>query len=386
MKRERHCVEGAAGPRDGGQSGDVGTPALLQRGQTVVGRGEGQRSESHAEISDCHAIIRYRRGRYFVAGVNSGGATFLNDRAVRRPKPLRHGDNLGFGPFRYRFIDPDAWIRRRNRRLVRVLLIVTLAIAGAFAHFEGYDAILMKLAEQPEQNPLPPSIPAPSPGPEVAHAKAGGRLPSPISVATPIAALNVAAAPSPPPMLTHTTPSSMPTQTPAPAVGWLERINHYRELAGLGAIRNDDVLSGSVDAHAHYLMANFSDAIHNGNPLGDEAYREDQSRSGYSDAGAQAAPNSQIGWGCGSSTPQGQIDRWIGPIPSTRDAQSVREGSRVRRGRRRRMLGCGTPFSSPSGRSGAVREGSGVSARWRDGVTGLAWDRVSRSARGLPRL
>src|SRR5207245_2404460 len=45
---------------------------------------------------------------------------------------------------------------------------------------------------------------------------------------------------------------------------WLQRINFYRAMAGLNAVRNDAALSGGCLNHARYLLENYAAIIKGG--------------------------------------------------------------------------------------------------------------------------
>ena len=270
---------------------------LLGRNEVVIGRS----ADSSLRIEDAQvhgrlAAIQYRRGNYYLKGLKrkSATGTFLNDRAVRRSKRLRHGDNLRFGPVSYRFIDPDAWIRHRNRRIVRIVAAAAVLVAGVFAHLKDYDHGLIDLVREETAPPAPPRVIAKVQPP----------------VATPIPASSTPLAPA-----ATIAPSAATTAAEAWTAPWTARLNYYRDLAGVPLLAEDTALTASVDAHTQYLFANFADLIRAGSSLGDRAYNEDKTRAGYSADGADAAPNSQIAWGCGTACPAVLIDRWFaGPF------------------------------------------------------------------------
>jgi hypothetical protein len=74
-------------------------------------------------------------------------------------------------------------------------------------------------------------------------------------------------------------------------------------------------VSAAAAAHSRYLLANFAGIISSGEALGDAGHEERPGNKDYSLAGAAAAPNSQLAWGCGAYNIGGQIDQWIaGPF------------------------------------------------------------------------
>jgi len=117
---------------------------ILGRDEAVVGSTAGLRLQiADATVGDRHAIIRYKRGRYYVSDLKSAGGTFLNGRRIRRTQALKHGDNLRFGAgIPYRFIDPDALRRRRERRLLRAAVVIaTLLAVGWLDHREKWNLL-----------------------------------------------------------------------------------------------------------------------------------------------------------------------------------------------------------------------------------------------------
>src|ERR1700688_203453 len=100
-------------------------------------------------VARSHAVISRRRGRWLVADAKSAGGTFVNDKRVRRRRRLKHRDAIRFGPGNvYRFIDPDAALRRHHRRLIGGgLLMLTIGAAGWLAHLMKWDSGLPSSAE-----------------------------------------------------------------------------------------------------------------------------------------------------------------------------------------------------------------------------------------------
>ena len=86
-------------------------------------------------------------------------------------------------------------------------------------------------------------------------------------------------------------------------------------MAQLGLLHDDPAVSAAARAHSQYLLANYSEKISGGEPLGDAGHEELPGKTGYSSAGAAIAPNAQLAWGCGPYDTGGQIDQWIaGPF------------------------------------------------------------------------
>jgi len=273
---------------------------LLGRGTTWVGSGMNASFRIDEEqVVKRHAAIRYRRGRYRLKSFAGSRGTLVNDQPSFGYEALRHGDVVRFGPVAYRFIDPDAPIRRRNQRFGKTLVASTLLMVALAAHFTGWDKRLLAVADGlTHLGWQPPSNPAQQGDDEkIAQAdKLSGRTRS--FQPAPVQAISTAAAPSTAPLLSH-------------SLQWIDQINRFRAMAGLPAIRENLELSEGMDAHAHYLMVNFADEVRGQGSLGNVAYKEDQSKKSYSAKGAAAAANSQIGWGCGAADSRGQIERWI---------------------------------------------------------------------------
>lgn len=291
---------------------------LLESRETIAGKApDAALRMADLGVEGRHAIIGYRRGRYYVTALKTEAGTFLNNRRVRRSRRLTHGDNLSFGPVTYRFIDPDWWIRRRNRRIIRGIIAVAALAAGLVVHLKNYDRGIIEAAKEIEE-PLPtPSAPIPTAG-AAQIAKGPPAVSTPVApVATRSAAAPVAVATAPSAKSTASAPLALGSPSPAASSDdtWSSALNRFRAMAGLKPVSEEAGLTASVDAHARYLLVNFFEGIRDGSPLGSKAYEEEKSRDGYSANGAEAAPNSQIAWGCGDLSVKEQIDRWIaGPF------------------------------------------------------------------------
>jgi hypothetical protein len=264
---------------------------MLGRDEAVIGSSDGMRLRvADASVADRHAIIGYSRGRYYVRDLKSAGGTFLNGRRIRRTQVLKHGDNLRFGSaVPYRFIDPDAHRRRRERRILHAAeVIAAVVVVGLADHFSRLNLVSLDTIAEIAARARP---------------HVGAKR---VDVANTPPLVHVADATAP------TTTSNSSSSSPAP---WLARINFYRSGVGLSEIHGNSDESASVEAHARYLMLNFADDIRSSRPLSPAAYEEDQSRSGYSADGATVAQNLRLAWGCSSYDATAQIDRWIaGPF------------------------------------------------------------------------
>jgi hypothetical protein len=279
---------------------------LLKRKENAVGvLAHNELYLADTSVCDHHAIITCERGRYFVADLKSVSGTYLNGRRIRRRRPLTHGDNLRFGAVSsYRFIDPDAPMRRR-RRMVHAAAAAAVLAAGVIVHLKRWDAGLLSPGRITEAAAVFDAQISSKPA---ATARVG-----------PTVYLNSAPAPAqagPSKPLSITAKIAAPSASPAiarvlsPPRGWLDLLNHYRAIAGLGTLRENSEASASMAAHTHYLLANFTQDIRSGSPI-PQAYDEDPSRPGYSASAASQAHNSQLAWGCSSFDAGKQIDRWI---------------------------------------------------------------------------
>src|SRR5258707_12183941 len=293
---------------------------LLGRDEKVVGSAQGLGLQiADASVADRHAIIRYVRGRYYVADLKSAGGTFLNGRRIRRTQALKHGDNLRFGAgIPFRFIDPDALRRRRERRLLRTAAVIAaLLVVGWLDHREKWNllsvATVTKIAawvhpravsKRPdapivEAAVAPPRVAAPRTRianmPASASSSPRAANPQPRAANTPALAPKTSV---PPAAMVAPTPAPTPNLSASSPMSCLERINFYRSGLGLAEIRGDSELSASVESHTRYVLLNFGDDIRAAHPLGSSAYEENPAKTGYTPAGAHEAPNAQLAWGC----------------------------------------------------------------------------------------
>src|SRR5665213_1311564 len=91
---------------------------ILRRKEVVFGGAGDALNIADTSVGQSHAVIARRRGRYVVSDLKSTSGTFVNDQRVRRRRTLKHRDSIRFATgIVYRFIDPDASLRRRHRRI-----------------------------------------------------------------------------------------------------------------------------------------------------------------------------------------------------------------------------------------------------------------------------
>lgn len=298
--------------------------ALLERGDTAIGRADGSAVKiTDGDIAPRQALISYKRGHYYVRDLSSPSGTFLNDRRVRRRRVLSHDDRLRFGAAAtYRFIDPDAALRRRHRRALQASVVLLVIVAGGLAHSERWDggalsaATAASLFASARSYATSVAADASSSVPDLPAAVSSPVGPVASATVSPSnAARTNAPGPSTSRTLSSSGASSSPAATASVSTVWLTRLNHFRAIAQLGSLREDPAISAAARAHSQYLLANYADKISGGEPLGDAGHEESPGKTGYSSAGAALAPNAQLAWGCGPYDTSGQIDQWIaGPF------------------------------------------------------------------------
>jgi hypothetical protein len=288
---------------------------LLGRDEAVVGSADGLGLQVvDTSVADRHAIIQYARGRYYVSDLKSAGGTFLNGRRIRRRQALKHNDNLRFGgAVPYRFIDPDALRRRRERQILRaVAVIAALVVVELADHFEKWNLLSFATVTEIVAWAHPHAMSKRADAPMTGVASAPTRPAASIAGATNMPAR---AADTPAPIHVAAGGASSPNLSGSLPTSWLERINFYRLGAGLAEIHDNSELSASVAAHARYLLLNFGEDIRAAKPMGAAAHEENSDKSGYTADGAIAARNVQLAWGCSSYDAEAQIDHWIaGPF------------------------------------------------------------------------
>ena len=272
-----------------------------------------------ASVANRHAIIRYARGRYYVADLKSAEGTFVNGRRIRRKQELKHGDIVRFGGAApYRFIDPDALKRRRWRRVLRASAVVAVLVAvGAVDHFEKWNLLSLTTATQivAWMDSRSTSKTVDEPMNRVASAPAQPKASVARAVPSPAAVASVAAV-----ALAASTPKSPASLSGFEFIGIVDDLAGADQLLsrwtqGFEPIRDNAELSAAATAHAHYLLLNFAEDIRAAKPMSGDAYEEKPGKSGYSASGARVAQNLQIAWGCSSYDTGEQIDHWIeGPF------------------------------------------------------------------------
>ena len=295
--------------------------ALLEGRETAIGSADGSAvNVADGDIAPRQAVISYKRGHYYVHDLRSVSGTFLNDRRVRRRRRiLAHDDRLRFGAAAaFRFIDPDAAIRRRHRRILQASITLIVIAATALAHIKRWDDGVLSSATasslfasaQSYATSRAVDVSAPTASTAAAASLIGAAKPANI-VTDRIVAKARGSAPDP----SRSSALSSPTAKPPVSNVWLVRLNHFRAMAQVGLLHEDPSISAAAQAHSQYLLANYAGKISGGEPLGDAGHEEVPGKTGYSPAGAAIAPNVQLAWGCGPYDTGGQIDQWIaGPF------------------------------------------------------------------------
>jgi FHA domain-containing protein/cysteine-rich secretory family protein len=256
-------------------------------------------------VSRHHAKIVGRRGAYRIIDLESTNGTYVNGERVRGSLTFKAGDELRFGSARYRFnrlLAPAAKKRRSSIPRLRAVLIFAVLFASAFAVTE-YQIIWDKIDEL-----VPSRIASFVPAPETPSAALPTRSPFAASAtvvasrSTPIAPTPLPSAMMPAPSVASAIVAASPAATSANpylhrALGadasWLDVLNRYRTIAGLLPVTLDPSLAQGVEAHARYVVANYSEAIKRGS-IGGEAHTEDPAKPYYSAAGLAAGSDSVV--------------------------------------------------------------------------------------------
>jgi uncharacterized protein YkwD len=304
-------------------------------------------------VSRHHAKIQYRGGICSVIDLESTNGTFVNGERVRGSLTFKAGDELSFGSARYRYNPLNLAAAKKlavpvakSRSFllkpgitVRKVVILAVLFASAFAATE-FQIIWSKIDQlatgrtrspsaasainvaelatpaaplfspvapatsSPAAPMLSPLAPSASEMPGVAapaNSNGTSSLP-PQPVAVPVSGTGAPAAISSavtavesanPSALAATGASPALLDGAGPDTSWLDALNHYRWMAGLAPVTIDPALTQAVEAHAHYVVANYSGAIESSS-LGSEAHTEDPVKPYYSAAGLAAASASAV--------------------------------------------------------------------------------------------
>jgi FHA domain len=112
-----------------------GTSFTLTGERTVVGRGAGSDVRlDDSFISQSHAVVLRQGQRVLVEDLGSKNGTSVNGGTVSAPRPLRHGDVIGFGRIEVRYEEVSAHERGYGTRQFDPVRDAVPEPAGA-AHF-----------------------------------------------------------------------------------------------------------------------------------------------------------------------------------------------------------------------------------------------------------
>ena len=83
----------------------AGREVMLSKNETTIGRAEACDIGlfGDAAVEKLHARIQRKNNQYYLADAETPGGTYLNDRQVRKPTPLRNGDAIRVGASVLRF-------------------------------------------------------------------------------------------------------------------------------------------------------------------------------------------------------------------------------------------------------------------------------------------
>jgi hypothetical protein len=83
----------------------AGREVMLSKAETTIGRAEGNDLGlfGDKEVEKLHARILLKDSRYLIADAGTPGGTYLNDKRVNKPMPLRSGDAIRLGNCVLRF-------------------------------------------------------------------------------------------------------------------------------------------------------------------------------------------------------------------------------------------------------------------------------------------
>jgi pSer/pThr/pTyr-binding forkhead associated (FHA) protein len=247
----------------------------------------------HETISRRHAVIAPLGSSHEVRDLNSTNGTFVNEQRIQRPTLLKNGDHIRFGAVSFVYAGEGAKSRRIGivQTIEALLILLGLGFGlteyllnwqsidtsvGASTHREIATGTTVQTRSQPSCG-------------TTANAK-------------PVRAISVA----------RTSAAIMPE--PSRDI-WLQRINFYRAMAGLDAVRNDAGLSGGCLNHARYLLENYAAIIKGGGILGGAGHEEQPDKKDYTADGANCAGNGDVAWGCGPFVDSDAVDHWVeGPF------------------------------------------------------------------------
>lgn len=214
-------------------------------------------------VSRRHALIRQHRHKWQVIDNGSTNGTYVGDRKAVDWIELRDGAEVRFGGARFIFRVGGASAARGTRylpvkprpsRLRALTVVIAVGLVGGFAAkqyylYRSYEAKALNAHSAPSVQPSPKSV-------TVAEAT-----------------------------------NHAPTTRGSPA--WLERVNHWRALAGLPAVASAPELNAAAKEHARYLVKHVlegkADELYGGG-----GHTEDPSDQWYTPEGLAAGQNSDV--------------------------------------------------------------------------------------------
>ncbi len=247
-------------------------------------------------VSRRHAVIRPRGSTHELSDLKSTNGTFVNERRIERPTVLKDGDNVRFGALGFVYADPRAG--RTGKRRIGILPLAELLLILFAAGFGLTEYFLNRPVSDSRLGRLPHREIAMSPPTVKIRLRAATKPAS--YKALPPASVQL--------------PSTPRVSAPS-GNEWLTRLNYYRAMAALEAVKNDTKLSGGCLNHARYLLENYSTIIKGGGILGNAGHDEQPDKKDYTAKGANCAGNGDVAWGCGPFTGQDAVDHWVeGPF------------------------------------------------------------------------
>jgi uncharacterized protein YkwD len=300
--------------------GDATTDGIaVDRDRITVGAADGNDLVIEAPtVSRRHATIERQAGAWRIVDHNSTNGTYVNGVRVNGGAPIKPGDELRFGGARYTLVAAPP--PRPRRRLLAYSALVALVFVAGFGIAEY--VINWSRLEGAGTSVAPSSqassvgyVPAPSVVPPSAEATAAS-WPSSAATSAAVSTAVVSATPVAPATRTASVAPAAPSAEAHPA--WLDALNHYRTMSGLGPVANDIETSRGDEAHARYLIENYKDSIRHGIGSGALMHKEDPGNRWYTPAGARAANSSDVAEWPGPHPPPSplwEFDGWMsGPF------------------------------------------------------------------------
>jgi hypothetical protein len=215
-------------------------------------------------VSSRHARFRRRWRKWQIVDTGSSNGTYVASQRVTRWTTLRDGQEVRLGGARFVFhsaarVTSGLSLLQRFSKLRAILAVVVTALVVGFAgtQFLLYRKYHRELAaSKTERN-----------GRETIGMNPGAGTPS--------------------------ESSNTPPEKEVPALAWLERVNYWRDLAGLSSLPNSTDLSAAAEKHAKYLVKH---ALQGklGELASGGAHTEDKSDPWYSQDGLAAAQSGDV--------------------------------------------------------------------------------------------